>query len=42
MTYLEVLAKCKKCGKHYSVAEYKKCPHKFKDKLSRQLAGQDY
>jgi len=39
--YMDILTKCKKCGKHYSRREQKKCPHNFKDKLSRQMAGQE-
>lgn len=39
--YTEVYTECPKCGYSYSRAEQVKCPHKFKDKLSRQLAGQE-
>lgn len=41
-SYFETLTKCKKCGKYYlSRNEQKKCPHNFKDKFTRQLAGQE-
>lgn len=40
--YMETLTKCLKCGKNYLPGrEFKKCPHKFRDKLSRQLTGQE-
>ncbi|KKL74218.1 hypothetical protein LCGC14_2067080 [marine sediment metagenome] len=39
--YLEKLTKCKKCGYCYSKAEYKTCPHNFRNKLSRLMMGQE-
>lgn len=42
MGYLEMQTKCKKCGKYFLPRrEFKKCPHNFRDKLSRQLMGQE-
>ncbi|KKL18223.1 hypothetical protein LCGC14_2477720 [marine sediment metagenome] len=40
--YMEILVKCPKCGKYYSRrTRLMKCPHKLRDKLSRQLAGEE-
>ena len=41
LNFLEMATKCPKCGRFYlRIREQKKCPHNFRDKRSRQLAGQ--
>ena len=40
--YMEILKTCTKCGKPYSGrTRSAKCPHNFKDELSRRLVGQE-
>ncbi len=42
LAYSETRTKCKKCGESYLPrTRFKKCPHNFRDKLSRQMTGQE-
>ena len=38
VAYLEMLTKCEKCGEHYSHAQFKKCPHKFRVRITQLMA----
>ena len=37
INYLEILTKCRKCGKNFSRAQSAKCPHKFNDKITQMI-----
>ena len=40
--YVVILTKCPKCDKSYLPRrEFDECPHNFRDKLSRQMTGQE-